>query len=837
MQMVLLNAKTTAPQAFAETVERERLYDLLRSNASKQVTLIQAPAGYGKTTLLSQWFNLLKDPVAWLSIDDADNDPIRFWKYVVHNVSESTKKDINEILSPLFNLQEQTSLEFLIDSFLSEIGSIPQTLHIVFDDYHLIQNEAIHKMMTQFIEYLPKNVQIYLTSRKDVLLPITKWRAKSRLKEISMEQLRFTFKEVQSFFHQRDITYRDAESLQYVLEKTEGWVTGLLLASLATKDIPAERVISEAIDSKHPFITDFLLQEILVTLSPSVQEFLVRTSLLSSLEPAVCDALTSRTDSYDILLELEKNGLFIVRLNSNPLVFRYHHLLTEALQVELRNRFTKVQVLSIVKEAATLMRENGDFIAAIELTLNEQAFELAESWITFHLVDLFTSGQTTTFMRWVQIFRSNNFPVPYEMLVMDVIALIAVLEIEEAGLIMQELEYRQITEQWMDKSENQAMATIYEKVKAFVLFGMDGNMEQAAEIVRKQLEKETVSSRWDDIPMKYNLFEHKILRTNVGAKGKLVSFEQGIPFAKLFRESTFKTQSINAFSYGSSAETLYEKNYMEEASEELELALQYGHQFKDPGLFIPMYILKSHIYAMKKQFISAHAILNHAIENVKEKHWVTSLQIMKAHCYLLEGNLLQAKSELTHTKSRHPFWLLVHARLLLAQEQVGDALSTIISVKSKATLEDQVSTIIEATTLEAICHLAMDNEEAALTALHEALKQGEPYGYVRTFLDESAIIPLLTKYLAIRQKKEQGHWNTVPLSYVEHIIQSGDKKKNASILLTPRELEIFALLKNGSTNREIAKHLFLTEGTVRVYLTNIYGKLGVKSRTQAILVN
>lgn len=836
MQMVLLNAKTTVPHAFAETVERDRLYNILRHNASKRLILLQAPAGYGKTTLLSQWFTRLKDPVAWLSIDNADNDPIRFWRYVVHTVSESTQTEISKILSPLFNLQEQTSLEFLIDSFLNEIGSMTQTLNIVFDDYHLIQNEAIHKMMTQFIEYLPKHVQVYLTSRADVLLPIPKWRAKSWITEISMDQLRFTFKEVQSFYYQKNVSYKDSNTLQHVLEKTEGWVTGLLLASLATKDISAERAALEVIDGIHPFITDFLMQEIVMALSPSTQDFLIRTSLLNSLEPAVCDGLTNRTDSYEILLELEKSGLFIVRLSSNPPVFRYHHLFVEALQVELRNRYTREQLFSTVKDAATLLREKGDFIAAIELALHEQAFELAQDWITIHLVDLFTSGQTTTFMRWVQIFRSNNYPIPYEMLVMDVIALIAILEIEEAGQIMQELEYRQITEQWMDKSENQAMATIYENVKAFVLFGMDGNTEQVEDIIRKQLTKETVSSRWDDVPMQYNLFEHTILRTNVGAKGKLVSFEQGIPFAKLFRNTAFKTKSINAFSYGTSAETLYERNYREEALKELELALQYGHQFNDPGLFIPMYLLKSRVFAMRRQFVSAHAILDHAIEMVKEKHWLASIQIMKAYCYLLEGNLLQAKTILTLTKSRHPFWLLVHARLLLAQEEKEDALATIISVKLKATLEVQVSTIIEATTLEAICHLAMNNEDAALTALHEALKQGEPYGYVRTFLDETATISLLTKYLAIRQQNEQVHWNNVPLSYVEHIVESGVTKKSGAALLTPREQEVFVLLKNGATNREIAKQLFLTEGTVRVYLTNIYGKLGVKSRTQAILV-
>lgn len=836
MQMVWLNTKTIVPQAFAETVERERLYDLLRHNALKRITIVQAPAGYGKTTLLSQWFHTLKDPVAWLSIDESDNDPIRFWKYVVHIVSESTQIEISTILSPLFNSQEQTSFEFLIDSFLNEISSIQQTLHIVMDDYHLIENESIHKMMTQFIEYLPGNVQVYLTSRAEVLLPTARWRAKSWLKEINMDQLRFTYKEAQNFYHQKNVVYKDAESLQYVLEKTEGWATGLLLAGLAMEDIQSNKLVLEEINGIHPFITDFLLQEILASLSPAIQDFLVRTSLLNSLEPAVCDTLTNRTDSYAILLELEKKGLFIVRLNLNQPVFRYHHLFTEALQVELRNRYSPEHVFSIVEEAATLLREKGDFIAAIELALNEHAFELAESWTTFHLVDLFTSGQTTTFIRWVQIFRSNNYPIPYEMLVMAVIALIAIAEIEEVSQLIQELEYRQMTEQWMDKSENQAIATIYENVKAFILFGMGGNTERLEEIARKQLEKGTVSSRWDDIPIQYNLFEHKILRTNVGAKGKLVSFEQGIPFAKFLRESVYKTQSINAFIHGASAETIYERNYRREALEEVELALQYGHQLKDPGLFIPMYLLKSHIYAMKMQFVTAHAVLDHAVECVKEKHWINTLQIMKAHCYLLEGNLLQAKIELSYTKSRHPFWLLVHARLLLAQEQAEDALATIINVKTKASIEDQVSTIMEATVLEAVCHMAMGNEEAALTALHEALKQGEPYGYVRTFLDESAMIPLLNTYLEIRQKNDPVHWNTVSLSYVEHIIQSGNTKNSTLNLLTPREQEVYALLKDGASNREIAERLFLSEGTVRVYLSNIYGKLGVNSRTQAILI-
>nr|WP_276612732.1 LuxR C-terminal-related transcriptional regulator [Psychrobacillus vulpis] len=269
---------------------------------------------------------------------------------------------------------------------------------------------------------------------------------------------------------------------------------------------------------------------------------------------------------------------------------------------------------------------------------------------------------------------------------------------------------------------------------------------------------------------------------------------------------------------------------------ELEVALQYGHRMNDSGLFIPMYILKAHIHAMNRNFVAAHALLDSTMEIVKEKHWINSLRTMKACCNLIEGNISQAEVELCKAESRQPFWLLVNTRLLLVKGQAEDALKTIIQVKTKALQEMQVSTIIETAVLEAICEMELDHEDAALMALNEALGHGAPYGYIRTFLDEKAIVPLMETYLKVQQTNTKLHWSFVLLSYLEQLIEHRYSQGSLLDSLTPREKEVFTLLVDGATNREIAERLFLSEGTVRVYLTTIYSRLGVNFRAKVMLI-
>lgn len=834
--IVWLHSKTTAPRAALEAVERQRLVDLLHGDNPRKLTIVRAPAGYGKTTLLSQWMSRFGKPVAWLSIDATDNDPARFWTYVIRTVSDAVTKDIDTAFTSLFN--GQSPLELVIDSFLNELALIEGKLHIVIDDYHLIENPIIHTMMARFIDYLPRNICLFLASRTDFPLPLAKWRVHESLTEIGVDELRFTYEEVKRFYRKRGFSYDNTELLQHVLTMTEGWAAGIQLAGLSG----GRSTAVGQVDSTYPYITEFLLQEILASLAPAVQDFLVRTSILNQLEPAICDALTNRADSYQMLLELEKKGLFIVRLHSSEPVFRYHHLFMDALKIELHRRYAEEMIASLYKEVAMILCERGNFISAIELTIQGQLWEVADKWLTTYLIEIFTLGQTTTFIRWVRELRDHSYPVNIETLVMYVITLSNIYEMEEAKRLIGELERRHEVDQWMDTDEYRGMASILVTAKAFVIFASGGDIEQAKELIIAQLKRGRVYSKWDHIPMQYNRLEAQTLRTAIGVRGKLLPKEVVLPFLDLFRKTEFNEQNMTGFGYGVQAETLYEHDAIDEALIELEAALQYGHHFQDPGLYIPMYILKSRIYATKKQFVEAYAILDYAMKTTKERHWLDLLRAMKAHCYLLEGNIPQAEWELSkstglnhlHAKSDQDFWLLVHVRLLLAKGQAGEALQTIIRVKEKALQERQVATIIEAGVLEAVCQMALSNEEGALTALHVTLQQGVLYKYKRTFLDEVRLAPLLKKYVKVYREGDMGHWASIPLAYIESLIVES-KNTQAIDPLRPREREILQLLADGASNSEIARQLFLSEGTVRVYLSTIYSKLGVNSRTKAIL--
>lgn len=846
MQTVLLHSKTTVPSVAIGTIKRGRLEVLLQQSNTK-VTIVRAPAGYGKTTMLSQWVSQRDNLVAWLSIDATDNDPIRFWKYLIQTVSDVVQSEMAVRLLPLFNSQPQFPIEMLIDSFLNEIGAVQERIHIVIDDYHLIENQMIHEMMTRFIDYLPGNTHVYIASRTDLSLPVAKWRVKAWLTEINMEELRFTAEEVERFYKKKNFVFKDADLLQHVMKKTEGWAAGIQLLGLSIATIPRDEWNVNLFEGSHSFISDFLLKEILATLPQSTQDFLVLTSILNQLEPAVCDALTNRLDSEEVLTELEKRGLFIVRLHTGISIFRYHHLFTEALQAELRKRYSQEAMSSIYKEAATILYDKGDFTSAIELALNGQSYACAEGWIHAHIVEIFGSGQTSTFIRWVQKLLKNNCPVHPETLVMYAFTLALLGKWAPANQVIEGLARRHEIDKWMDQADYEIVARGWVTVKVYVLFVSGGDIEEAIQLIREKLKGGLVSSKWDGIPVQYNRVEPKLLRTSIGSMGKLWPDEKALPFYELFRNTAYKEQNMTGFSYGLRAETLYERNFVDEALLELEEALRYGHHFQDPGLFIPMYLLKSRIYAKREQFATAHALLDYAAESVKEWHWQSALYAMKARYYLRENDVLQAEKALyqstsfniQQSESGQEFWLLVHARILLAKGQAEDALKTIIQVKEKALKEGQVSTIVESAVLEAVCQMDLSNEEAALIVLHEALKWGNRYGYIRTFLDEADIPFLLKKYLKKRKRAMNVHWGAVSLSYVERLSEGvkGDFKRNTVMnTLTPRERDVLLLLASGASNIEIASRLGLTEGTVRFYLTKIYRKIGVNSRTQAVLL-
>ncbi|WP_432703255.1 LuxR C-terminal-related transcriptional regulator [Lysinibacillus sphaericus] len=828
MATTLVSSKLTIPLNTPDLIERKQLFDLLQNQTFKKVTVLRAPAGYGKTTVLSSWFKYKKATVAWLSLDAADNDPIRFWTYAVHAVAKAYQCPINQVLAPLLHTQDLATLEFFIDSFLEELQALAKPIQIVLEDYHVIDNPVIHQLVTQFIECLPLEIHVYLTTRTTLALPIAKWRMKQWLQEFDADHLRFTFQETKQFFSCKQVAPLNQQFLQHVLDKTEGWVAGLLLTRLAN-----EQQVDLFDHIAQPFISEFLWQEIIQNLPTSTQKFLIKTSLLHELEPAICDQLTKQSNSLELLESLEAKGLFIIRLQTKKPVFRYHHLFAEALQVELNKQYSVQQVQSIVQEVSHAIYYQGNYLAAIELALKYEQYNQATLWITEHLVQLYASGQTTTFMRWLHQLRSAHYTVSYEMLVIGFLTSITTMDTKIATSLMEELEMRQHVEQWMAQEEHAAMAYIYESAKAYAIVASGGNLQLVEEIMRNLLANGPAPSRWDNVPIPYNIFEYKISRTSIGSKGKLQLFEEGEAVNKLFRETSLQTANVTAFSYAVAAESLYERSFIEAAQKELEIAIELGHQHQDPGLYIPMYLLKAKIYAHQQQSNTARIMLSQVLEDVSEKHWQTPLQVMQAYCFIVDGDSQNAEILLMATKTKQPFWQLVYARLLLLKDTPKDALPVIIQVKTKAQHDNQVATIIEATVLEVICQHRLGNTAVALDILHKVLQLAAKYYYVRTLADEKELLPLLEQYFQLESLAAK--WNPYPDNYLNYL-QSCTTNEVRHEVLTPREKEVFDLLANGVTNREIADMLNLSTGTIRVYLSTIYQKLGVKSRSQAILL-
>ncbi|WP_309484739.1 LuxR C-terminal-related transcriptional regulator [Lysinibacillus boronitolerans] len=834
MPNILLASKTTVPQTGKQIIERERLNAILHQSTAKLI-VVQAPAGYGKTTLLSSWFQQLETTVAWYTVDQTDNDPIRYWKYLIHAIGHSLQQEASSRIDSILHAQPQLPLEYLVDALLNELSLSTEKVHIMIDDYHHIFNVTIHQMMTRLIDFLPEHCFIYLTSRSTISLPIAKWRLNHCLLEIGMEHLLFTYEEAKEFYENLNKQLK-AKELQKVFEITEGWATGLQLTNLAGFHNVDDKEFGESNSN----VIHYLMNEVFSKLATPLQTFLLYTSLLEQLTADTCNVLTNRTDAQLVLLELDQQGLFISRVEAKEQVFRYHNLFREALRQELSNRFTQHDILNLYEKAAVALYNNGSFLSAIELALSGNVFIYAEQWIQEHLVTFLSCGHSTSYVNWIDTFLTNGYEVHPELMVMYAYTLAALHNLEDAYQTILDLEQKHRSNQWMNKSEYASAVDDFLGVKAYIFVMKNGDLSQAGEYIQQRLERNPVGSKWDAIFIQYNQTEPMLFRTNIGSRGKLLSDEQAMSFFAKFRTGEFKNLSMTGYSYGMRAEKLYEWNQFDELPIELEEALRSGHQFQDAGLLVPMYILKSKIAVLEEQYIVAQGVLDHAIETVNERYWIDSIRVMKALLFLREDNIIQAKQELAKIEENvykdSPFYLLVKARYLLMKGHLLEAQQLIIQVQLQAQQQEQLSTRIEATILLAICLAEQEQAEEALRTLHQALKLAEPYNYIRTFLDENKIIPLIRDYIDFRRKRAKDDWDEVTLGYAYRLLDYVQELTPVLEALSAREQEIFSLLSEGASNKEIAEQLFLSEGTIRVYLSGIYNKLGVKNRAQALLL-
>jgi LuxR family maltose regulon positive regulatory protein len=395
---VLVDTKLQPPAGRTKHVPRAEVLEHLRRAERPTLTLVAAPAGWGKTTLLGEWC-AEGDRVAWLSLDTSDNDPVRFWTYVVEAL-RTVEPDVGDRALALLRAPHVSIVDVVLPELLNELGRLERPLNLVLDDYHFVADAGIHESFTFLIDHLPETVFLLVATRSDPPLPIGRLRAQGDLVEVRAESLRFNKEEAAALLNGALGLELGLADVGRLLERTEGWAAGLYLAALSLygRADPGAFIAAFAGDDRH--IVDYLGAEVLDGQPEPVRVFLLRTSILERLSGPLCDAVTGDHDSARMLERIERSNLFLVPLDPKREWYRYHHLFGELLRHELE-RTEPGLVLELHRRASDWFRAEGSVPEAIHHAAGGGDVESARELTALHWNRFFNQGRQATVAGWL----------------------------------------------------------------------------------------------------------------------------------------------------------------------------------------------------------------------------------------------------------------------------------------------------------------------------------------------------------------------------------------------------------------------------------------------------
>jgi LuxR family maltose regulon positive regulatory protein len=412
-QYPLLQTKLYIPPVRPGLITRphliERLSAGLRQNEGfgRKLTLISAPAGFGKTTLMAEWVAECSVPVAWLSLDEEDSDLTRFWSYIIGAIQTVVTPPYtagrlgNTALTALQSPQPPP-IEAILVTLINSLSGFPEPLILLLDDYHVITAHAIHQTLGFFLDHLPPQMHLVVATRSDPPLNLSRLRGRSELTEIRAEDLCFTFEESTQFLNTCMDLDLLAEDIAKLVRRTEGWITGLQMAALSLQQRSDSRRFVDEFAGDDRYIVDYLAEEVLQRQPTRIQDFLLQTSVLEILSGPLCDAVSRREDSQAILDELERANLFIVPLDNHRQWYRYHRLFADLLQQRLREHAGEQALVTLHRRASIWYEDEGSIAQAMSHALSAPDYERAADLLEHHAAAMIYRGETTLLHRWLE---------------------------------------------------------------------------------------------------------------------------------------------------------------------------------------------------------------------------------------------------------------------------------------------------------------------------------------------------------------------------------------------------------------------------------------------------
>ena len=883
----LLSTKLFAPSIRPDHVSRPRLIAQINKGLDKALILISAPAGYGKTTLVRSWLHENNTPSAWISLDEDDNDPIHFLQYLLTALQQVIPAIQVEMLS---TLRGSASFVSLLSTMINEISKHTAPFVLVFDDFHVLHAQPVLDFLTSLIEHAPSSMHVILISRTDPLLPLSHLRVRNEIVEIRAVQLRFTGDEIDTFLRKvmtLELSIADITALQV---RTEGWIAGIQLAALSMQSCEDIHAFVTAFAGSHHYIIDYLTEEVLKRLPEKTSTFLLRTSVLSRMCGPLCDAVVEpdpndQVSGQEILEQLERKNLFLVSLDDKRHWYRYHHLFSDVLIRYLENLHPHLPA-KLHKRASQWFEQNGYIPEAIDHALLAGDQDQATKLIEQNGVLLLIRGELVAILKWIAIVEPCLQTHPW-LYIFKAWAYALSGDLDRVDGMLKKAE--ELISSLESSQEVKVMQGTIASARAHQA-NLLGDAHKAADFARQAIEvlpdvdlvtrslrAVSTSLLGDAASMTGDLEEAKQayiesaricqaagdvhLTIVVNSNLADIFVEQGVlrQAARIYSETLLlatrpdgQKAVIAGRLYVELSQVYYEWNQLEDAFEyaqrSLNLCRQWGNMDLQAVGFAQLARLEriySHPDEMQSAFQAAEQLLNGYDLAPRYSLWVRSVL---ARLLINQGNLERALHLIQKSgidvdssagESEIPYLLeplyIILLRLVLAQRKYNHALELSQRLLHQAEAGNRVGRVIEILILQALIYHGKNDKEHALAVLEKAVMLAQPEGYVRVFLDEGE--PMVKLLYMAKVHQVGGSYLSELLSHVR--TDSSQALPNTQLLIEPltkRELELLKLIEQGCTNQEIADKLVISISTVKRHISNVYSKLGVKNRTQAISI-
>ena len=896
-QDVLLATKLHVPRPQPGVVPRPRLAQQLDDGLGRGLVLVCAPAGYGKTVLLADWAQRGPQLAAWLSLDTGDNDPARFWRHAIAAL-DRVRPGIGERVAPLLGPPAPQSFDGLVTALINELAEPgADDVRLVLDDYHTIGAQPVHTSLEFLLEHRPPGLELVLASRSDPPLSLARLRARGQLTELRAADLRFTAGEAAALLQQVAPGELLPDAVVTALaSRTEGWAAGLQLAALSLRGQPDVDGFVAAFTGSHRYVLDYLAEEVLERQPAQLRTFLLETSVLERLSGSLCDAVTGRPGSQALLEQIERDGLFLVPLDEVRNWWRYHHLFADLLRARLEQE--PGQAAELHRRAAAWYEEHGLPDDAIRHATAAGEMLRAARLIERHFDTVYSlRGEGATIQRWLSA-------LPHDLIWSRPRLLLTQAQVAATGGRLDEVE------PLLEAAERAAGSGVEEAFEPTVgragsllvnipahialhrsyLAQLRGDAEGTAAFARQAL-GELHQGEW-----MLNSTIQGFLAVAEWLRGQLAEAERAFVSSLAGWQETDQL-TVTVWAAYSLAHVQRSRGRLDAAARTsqrmLDITGNLGRRARPAaGL---AHVSLAEVAYQRDELDSA---LHHVSQGIPLcRQWVYALplasglvtlawvrqatgdpagamaamseagQVAPGAAGLLNpvpaqrARLLLAQGERDAAarwaedsglepddEPRYPDepGYLVLARVLLAQDEPGRALSLLDRLHADAAAQDRTGSLIEVGALRALALAASGAGDEAVAALARALRLACPQGLVRVFADEGPPMAALLGRLITAQRDGHTAAAAVPLgclARLRHAFAAGPASGGPGPAaaapgiiepLTTRELEVLAMLAAGRSNQAIAADLVVTLDTVKKHVSHVLGKLGAANRTEAV---